>query len=104
MLYAFLGSTLLGALSSALLLWRKSVAEKKLAESQALGRDYLGQMTRSLDELTRRSAAYEDQLARQRDVIETIRKQRDEAIDELVKRDVNGAFANLLRSKNVPNS
>lgn len=101
MLYAFLGSTLLGALSTALLLWRKSVVEKKLVQSQAREEAAVGQAKRAVDELGARSKAYEDQLSRQRDQIDTLRKQRDQAIDSLAKSETPGAIGELLRMRNM---
>lgn len=101
MLYAFLGSTLLGALSTALLLWRKSVVEKKLVGSQASEKSAVELAGRTLDELNARTKTFEDQLARQRDQVDTLRKQRDEAIDALAKSATPGAIGNLLRNKNA---
>lgn len=98
MIYAFLGSTLLGALSTALLLWRKSVVEKKLVASQAEKKFAVELAGRSVDELTARTNAFEDQLSRQRNQIETLRKQRDEALNKLT---TPGAIGSLLRDKNT---
>lgn len=101
MLYAFLGSTLLGALSTALLLWRKSVVEKKLVASQASEKAALDASQRALSELGTRTQTFEDQLSRQREQVDTLRKQRDEAIDALAKANIPGAIGNLLRNKFV---
>lgn len=97
MLYAFLGSALLGALSTAFLLWRKSVVEKKLVKSEAERKTAQDEANRALSELSERQKVFDDQLARQRDEIETLRKQRDEAIDKLP----SGSIADLLRSRHT---
>lgn len=101
MIYAFLGSTLLGCLSTALLLWRKSVVEKKLAESQAERERAVDTANRCLDELNARTNIMNDQLKREQDLVKTIRKQRDEALDKLAKASVPGSIGSLLRDKNT---
>ena len=99
MLYAFLGSTLLGALSSAFLLWRKSVLETKLAKSQASDKDAQERANRAVSELELQSKAFQDQLSRQRDQLETLRVQRDQAIDALAKSGAPGALLGVLRKQ-----
>lgn len=96
MLYALIGTGLLGALSTMFLLWRKSVVEKKLAVSEAERKDAQDRANRAPSELVERQKAFDDQLARQREQIDTLRKQRDEAIDELSKGAVPGSIANIL--------
>jgi hypothetical protein len=102
MLYLFLGSTLLGSLSTAILLWRKSVVETELAKSQASDKDSQERANRAVEELGSRSKAYEDQLQLQRNQVDQLRKERDIALDALAKNLGTGSVAELLRLRNVP--
>lgn len=97
MLYAFLGSTLLGALSTAFLLWRKSVVEKRLAVCQGEKKAAQDTANRALSELADRQKVFSEQLQRQREQIETLRIQRDEAIAKLPP----GTIADLLRTRHT---
>lgn len=99
MLYVFLGSTLLGALSTVFLLWRKSVVEKALVQSQDATKTAQDSANRALSELKLRAETFQDQLKRQTDQIDTIRKQRDEALRQMVKSGTPGSVAELLRMR-----
>jgi Flp pilus assembly protein TadB len=102
MLYLFLGSTLLGSLSTALLLWRKSVVQTELSKSQASDKDSQERANRAVEELGTRSKAYEDQLQLQRNQVDQLRKERDFALDALAKNTGAGSIAELLRMQHVP--
>lgn len=97
MLYALIGSGLLGALSTAFLLWRKSVVETSLAECRGQLKSSQDTANRALEELASQASAYQDQLARQRDQISTLRTQRDQAIEALAKGVTPGSIVDLLR-------
>lgn len=99
MLAAFIVSLLAGSLSTALLLWRKSVVEKSLAESRATEKLATEAARRSQEELGLRAKAYEDQLSRQRDQLETLRKQRDQAIETLATSGKPGSITDLIRMR-----
>ncbi len=99
MLYALIGTGLLGALSTALLLWRKSVVETELADTK--GRLTLAQnaATSATVEISMRAKAYAEQLVSLNNQISTIRTERDQAIDELAKTGAPGSLTNLLRNQ-----
>lgn len=99
MLYALIGTGLVGALAVAFLLWRRSVLETALAKSQASEKNALEASQRALDELKNRTEAFENQLGRQRDQIETLRIQRDKAITALANTGNPGDIADLLRDQ-----
>ncbi len=105
MLYAFLGSAFLGALASALLLWRKSVVEKTLAEvrgqllearNEAEGWKQSYQM--SVDAVVKREAQLGDKLVRVETELQTVKDQRNVALEKLVKSGAPGSIADLLRT------
>lgn len=97
MLYAFLGSTLVGALAVALLLWRNALLKRDLAEERASKKAALEQSQRALDELQLRGETFADQLARQREQIDTLRTQRDAAITKLEASGAPGSITDILR-------
>jgi len=95
MLYALIGSGLVGALSTALLLWRKSVLETKLAKSLAIGEA----SQKLANELLENVKLLKDQLDRKDNQIKVLEKQRDQAIEELAKHGAHGSLLSLLRKQ-----
>lgn len=110
MLYAFLGSTLLGALASALLLWRKSVVETALKACQIdllAARNSAEGWKISYESMIKFHQDFEnqlnDKLTRVGSELTLVKGQRDAALDKLVQVGAPGAIAELLRTHaNVP--
>jgi len=102
MLYALGGSLLLGALSTAFLLWRKARVEKALVASQAREKAALTTAETAMEEMAKRQEIYVDQLMRRDETITLIRKQRDEALEKLVKTGSPGSVLDLLRAHTLP--
>ncbi len=95
MLYALIGSGLFGALSTAFLLWRKSVVETKLSEARAIGREAILGKQEALMELVTRQNAFDKQLALQTSQLETIKAQRDAALKAITG--APGSIAELIK-------
>lgn len=105
MLYAFIGSTLLGALASAFLLWRKAVADKALAEAQdelrtvqAASNGWKANYETCVDRAGKISAELNDQIARANSELQTVKGQRDEALKQLANSGKPGAITDILRT------
>jgi len=101
MLYALIGSSLLGALASALLLWRKSVAEKALAEcrgqlssSQSEAQTAKQALQGAMQTALAREAQLNEKISRANAELQTVKGQRDEAISKLPA----GSIADILRA------
>lgn len=99
MLYALIGTGLLGALATAFLLWRKSVVETELADTKGKLTSSQTEAQQLKSELALRVTAYAEQLINLNDQITTLRKQRDEAIETLAKNGTPGSLTDLLRNK-----
>ena len=101
MLYALIGSSLLGALASAFLLWRKSVAETQLAQVKgqlSSSQNEAQTAKQALQEVTATALAREAQLnekiSRANAELQTVKGQRDEAISKIPA----GSIADILRA------
>lgn len=97
MIYAFLGSLLAGGLAVAFFLWRKSVVEKERDVLKIKLQDAEAQNAVIMKTIADNQAIYEDQLGRRDSQIAVIRKERDDAIDRLVKSGAPGSVGSLLR-------
>lgn len=100
MLYAFLiatGTTLLGAVATALLLWRKALVEKSLAETQAQLKASQIEAQSATAELATRAKDYQDKTSRAVDELATVKDQRDKALAQLAKTGAPGSITDLLR-------
>jgi hypothetical protein len=102
MLYGLIGSILLGAASTLYQLWRKSGVETDLAKTKGQLESAQGQISGLTQELNSRAAIYKDELARRDDQITLLRKERDEALDKLVKAGAPGSITDLIRLHEVP--
>lgn len=99
MLYAFLGSALIGALSAAILLWRKAVVEKERDLLKVLLKGAQETNAETIKALLSNQDIYAGELASRDSQITTLRKQRDEAIDKLVKSGSPGSVGSVLRDR-----
>ena len=94
MLYALLGSLLLGGLSLTWALWQKAKVETELAEIIGKFRMSNADNLKLLEHLS----VFAKQLQSSKDQIETLEKERDNALSQIP----DGHFGNLLRLRNVP--
>jgi len=97
MLYAFLGSSLLGSLAVVFLLWRKSVVEGDLSTTREQLKTSQDQVNRAMSEMTAQQVSYTDQLARVNAELLAVKGQRDQALDSLAKAGSSGALGGMLR-------
>lgn len=97
MLYAFLGSSLLGALTAAWLLWRKGRVETALADAT----NALGIANINIQGWKESYALLQDQLSRSQEDTQTVKAQRDAYLKELTDAGTPGVFADLLRKRNT---
>ncbi len=100
MLYALIGSGLLGALSTAFLLWRKSIVETKLANAQAIGRAASLAELRTSAELLARQADFAKKLASSDAQIDSLRTQNANLLKALAN--APGTVAELIRLQTLP--
>jgi hypothetical protein len=102
MLYALLGSILVGVLGSALLAWRKARSDGELGQVKAELTHARQSEARAVSELLQERADRADEKLRTENQLLTIRTQRDEALAKLATTGAPGSIADLLRTHNVP--
>lgn len=101
MLYALLGTLLLGGLSTLYLLWRKSQVEGDLRETQqklVIANNAANSWEISYNLLKKTS---DDKLARANQELATVKGQNDDLLKALEKSGNPGVFAELLQKRNT---